>query len=126
MSFPQTFRTKTDLIQHLTKLQGTFTQLIKHGLYAVDNAMDMRQFVVELQRKIDRGTPFQQWFYGQERHHDIRNFTAWLVRAREYGALLPDGLGKHKAAAEAQSSAEERWSEEEWCGGWDCENGDWY
>ena len=86
----------------------------------------MRQFLVELQRKIDRGTPFQQWFYGQERHHEIQNFTAWLVRAREYGALLPDGLEKHKAAAEQHYSAEEQWNGEQWYDGWDYENGDWY
>ena len=52
MSFPQSFKTKGDLVQQLTKLQGTFTQLVKHGLYSVTSEVDMRQFLVEPQRKI--------------------------------------------------------------------------
>ena len=67
---------------------NVYHQLAKHGVILPGYDQDERKMVIDLSNKMERGTDFRMWFYGNDGHQNIITVRGWLDRAQKYRSFL--------------------------------------
>ena len=63
--------------------------MVRHGIIIPGYARDEVRLVEDLKVKVDKGTQFRVWFYGQPGMENVVQLRSWIDRASLYRALLP-------------------------------------
>ena len=66
ITFPKEIKHKEDLSEPVDEVIQVYQAMVRHGITRAGNAEDERNLVIDLGEKIQRGSAFYMWFYGQE------------------------------------------------------------
>ena len=80
---------REDLDEFFQTVTMLYRQMVRHGIIVPGYARDEIRLVDDLKVKVDKGTQFRFWFYGQPGLEDVVELRGWIDRASLYRAMLP-------------------------------------